>query len=449
MSIIKDSELIVDHYSDEYFLDYVIKRQHPSGRETKLSDVFSSLPHGLINKNETGMGATYLELDSKRNSIIVEPIKITASSKALKHNALYVGSPTNNFPEKVSNKSIIDYCKNEKIIFKKIIVVADSFPKLVEIIGDTIFKDYFLVIDEIDSFQTDAGFREKMEHCIDIYKLFPKEKRAMISATPLKFSDYELAMEQDTYLIYDTIKPRNIEIICAKDIKTGCLTEIIKLLELNNEDKIMVAYNSVIGCRILADTLTSTEYLAKDEVRIFCSSNSKHEVIDYFAELENDKLPAKLNFFTSAYFSGFDLNDCYHLISVSGNSNIVHSLSDKKLKQIAGRCRDKLLSDIIVFDVVPDHLQIDDSNLTVNSLVAMAERELSALKCIEKNYSAHPLLKINLDNIRNLIVKHTENEGHQFVRLRTYPTKSYEVSYFNIDAYLEKYLARKKLYYCM
>ena len=58
-----------------------------------LTDTIKELPHGIINKTETGIGATTLELNSERNSIIVEPLKVTASAKAEKHNALYVGSP--------------------------------------------------------------------------------------------------------------------------------------------------------------------------------------------------------------------------------------------------------------------------------------------------------------------------------------------------------------------
>lgn len=188
MSIIKDKTLIVRRTKKKI----IIKKQHPSGRDTKLSDVLNAIPHGLINKDETGMGATYLELITERNSIIVEPIKITAYSKAKKHNALYVGSQMND-DVIVTNKMIVDYCNDELIQFKKIVVVADSLPRLVDVLGGKIFEDYFLMIDEIDSFQTDANFRERMGNCIDIYKLFPKDKRALVTATVIKFSDPELS----------------------------------------------------------------------------------------------------------------------------------------------------------------------------------------------------------------------------------------------------------------
>ena len=37
--------------------------------DDKLSNVFSTIPYGLIKKNRTGVGATTLELNSKRNSL--------------------------------------------------------------------------------------------------------------------------------------------------------------------------------------------------------------------------------------------------------------------------------------------------------------------------------------------------------------------------------------------
>ena len=51
---------------------------------TKLSEVMDELPHGIINKNYTGIGGTTLELDCNRNSIVVEPLKETAWTKAQK-----------------------------------------------------------------------------------------------------------------------------------------------------------------------------------------------------------------------------------------------------------------------------------------------------------------------------------------------------------------------------
>lgn len=98
-------------------------------RETYLGDLLCNLSHGIIDKSETGIGATTLELESLRNSIIVEPLKVTASSKAQRLGTLYVGSSTDDFPEAGEKSSIEEYINNTTIKYKKIIVVADSLIK--------------------------------------------------------------------------------------------------------------------------------------------------------------------------------------------------------------------------------------------------------------------------------------------------------------------------------
>ncbi len=125
-------------FGDRKWLEVTIKRVNPysSTNTTKLSDVLKFLPHGFVYKQETGMGATSLEITSHRNSIIVEPIKITASSKANSNNAFYVGSATRYHTGKTTNpKAFKEYIYNKSIPYKKIIVVAHSLPKVIATIG--------------------------------------------------------------------------------------------------------------------------------------------------------------------------------------------------------------------------------------------------------------------------------------------------------------------------
>lgn len=169
---------------------------------TKLGEVFTELPAGIVNKNVTGIGATTLELESKRNSIIVEPLKVTASTKARKHQSLYVGSETK-YHRKVTNDRISEYLSDSSITYKKIVVVADSLPRVIEAIGDTVYQNYFLMIDEVDSFQNDSTFRDSMERCLDYYKQFPDDKRALVSATHIGYSDPELQKEVKVSIDYE------------------------------------------------------------------------------------------------------------------------------------------------------------------------------------------------------------------------------------------------------
>lgn len=116
-NLIRNASLVLSTVVDGLTTEITIKKKFEQGHQgtTHLSDVFNYIPHGIVHKEETGMGATYLELETKRNSIIVEPIKITASSKAQQHNALYVGTKTEFHPKNTSTNNIIGYVNSNNI----------------------------------------------------------------------------------------------------------------------------------------------------------------------------------------------------------------------------------------------------------------------------------------------------------------------------------------------
>lgn len=415
-----------------------------------LNEVFDYLPCGIINKSETGMGATTIELDSDRNSIIVEPTKITASSKAYKaykHKALYVGSATKYHPKDTKQKDIKAYIEDESIPFKKIVVVADSLSKVIEAIGDSVYQDYHLFLDEIDSFQMDSTFRDSMEICLDYYKLFNSDKRLMVSATLVEFSDPELKDEPYTIFQYEKPSPRTISLIhCGNSSSIGnflgCVFEQIKLkVEEFPEDKLMVAFNSVTNSHALVNNLINQGVLSNDEVGILCGVSNKKELGDFYTELSDELLPKRINFVTSAYFTGYDIKEPYHLISVSSAQNRIHSLSDKKLKQIAGRCRKKLHSETIVYNTQSFTYE---SVISKETLIDAAEKEILGIKCLESNYESNLLLSSQLGRIRNLIMENTHDQEFRLVRRNI--EKQNIISYLNIDANLENQRVRRDLY---
>lgn len=418
---------------------------------TRLADVLEALPNGLVHKDETGMGATTLELLTPRNSIIVEPIKITASSKAHKHSVdsgsevLYVGSETKYHKQKVTKAHIKNYLNDTSIKYKKIVVVADSLSKVIEAGKDSIFKDFALLIDEADSFQIDSVFRSSMEKCIDFYKKFDPLKRCMVSATLLDFSDPQLADEPKTIIKYDIPTKRKIEVIGSSSamLLGNSIDKLKDLLTKYPNDKIMVAYNSVKGVYSLAEKLVSLGLIKYEHIKILCSRNSKDKVAKYYAELESDSLPAKLNFVTSAYFTGFDLNEEFHLVSISGTKSPIHSLSDSRLKQIAGRSRHGLLSETIIHDFVDKN---DGVNLqTKEEILVAAKTELDAMLCIQKHYNKIPLLNSLYNTLSDHILKTLEDNQKRFIRTVS-DFHDYEMAYLNIDAYLENSKVRYTLY---
>jgi hypothetical protein len=452
---IKNTLLVVSKKRVAKETSLVIKRHATlkAKKETKLSEVLSLLPPGLVQKDETGMGATTLELWAPRNSIIVEPIKITASSKAYNNTnnsgnpTLYVGSETKFHPKKLTKKEILAYISDPYIKHKKILVVADSLKKVIDAIGKNVFNDYFLLLDEIDSFQMDSAFRKSMEECLDYYKQFDKKHRCMLSATTIDFSDEKLQREDSTMISYDKPDTRKILVLqsTTSDLLGNVKDKITELIINHPNQKIMVAYNSVKGCLSLAEAIKDEGIISESDIKILCSLNSQDKVGKYFEELDSDKLPGKLNFVTSAYFTGFDLNETFHLITVSGNKNKVHALSDKRMKQIAGRCRitSGLLSETIIHDLISSDEKMEDYSL--DNLLKIANKEIETINCMLSNFDAVPELKEIQLPVLEGIFKALDNNNRRFIRRRDLNSKP-EISYLNIDSFRESVKSRHELY---
>ncbi len=407
---------------------------------TKLSAVFTRLPNGIVIKDETGMGATYLELTSPRPSIIVEPLKYTASSKANAHDAIYFGSRTIRNP-KLSAEELLDLLSSRPRKKRKIVVVADSLPILKDILDDS-FKDYFLLIDEADSFQLDSTFRSSMGNCFDLYKAHPVKLRALVTATPLAFSDEGLQSERTTIIKYQSPRQRKIELVHCKNV-TGEVVESLRQIRRNDQgQKVMIAFNSLSGCIEIAQYLVKNDSIEQDDIKVLCSSSGSSRIKAgvFFHELRDDVLPAPINLVTSAYFTGFDLNDEYHLISVSDCSNAVFLLSDHRLKQIAGRCRRKLESETVIYSTSASKITIASKD----DMVKAAKVELKALDCIRSNFEDTPLLQANLSSIRKYIMEYTQNDGSQFLRYDMDGIAT--VNYLSIDASMEGYRVKHSLY---
>ena len=405
-----------------------------------LSDTISELPHGVINKTETGIGATTLELESKRNSIIVEPLKVTASAKAEKHNALYVGSPIGSFKKKIEKKDIKQYIDNVGVEFKKIIVVADSLYKVMDAIPKAEHKDYFLMIDECDSFQLDATFRKSMEMSYEIYKAHPKDKRCMISATPLTFSDPDLEDEDYTLIEREIPSTREINLIYSDNIKGTLHDIIIHILKNHPKEKIVVAFNNVKELFNLANELEKKHKIPRNEISILCSKSSDKKAGVYFKELESSLLPSKIVLKTSAYFTGFDIDEKYHLITLVQNNIKLNCYSELRLKQIAGRARNGLHSENILFKFdyqIPEIIVKED-------LIEAAKLEIKSLECISMNFKNSTILVDQIEKIREAVVANTKKDNLNLVKQNL--KGEYEISYLNIDAILELNRIKNEVY---
>lgn len=418
----------------------------------KLSYVFNNLPWGIIKKNRTGIGATTLELKAPRNSIIVVPTRALAYEKAKnsltskgKYVVLYVGGKITGF----SVPTIKNYLADNDIKYKKFIVVVDSLPTLLYEIGEDSYKDYFFMIDEIDSYQNDSWYRPNMEKAIDYYFKFPLNMRCMVSATIDTFTNPLIKAEPVIEVAFNKPLPRNITLQPTNNVLSATIRAINKLQRLYPNDKILVAFNAVTK-GILPVIKSFPEEIQK-ECSVLCGEKSKVQVGDFYKEIYSDNLPSRISFMTCTYFVGIDIKERFHLISVATSKLSYTLLSTERLQQIAGRCRHKdgLLSETIIYHPSKDIIDIDYSELAGN-IVADASIATDLYSNIQRAKMKFPKMiksynDISIDEIIEASAK--SYYGSSLIKLVRETTENQlAIAYFNIDNILIQVKLKNTLY---
>lgn len=448
----------------------------------KLGKYFDRLPYGIINKNITGIGATTLEMNSPRNSIIVFPTKALAyskyTSKIAKHgkeSGFYIGSPIGTIKSDITHDNILEYINLNNGKCKKFFVVADSLPRVLRAIEEPNYKDYFLMIDEIDSLQSDGTYRPALENVIDYYCIFPRTHRACVSATIRAFSNPVLRNESMITINYEDVIKRKINLISTDNEDMVVVNLIKKILVKGNimpcnDDKILIAYNSLDGInqciKLLKNELekdkTSTSEV-DNMIGILCSERSFEKAGKYKCHINEDgTLDRQIIFMTCAYFTGIDIENRCHLISVSTSNQPFTLISEEKLTQISGRCRKGLLSETIVYTTFNRTIKKDEED-TDNEVEEVEEYEeiMEYGKLVEQatDFSDaanafHKVLshKPELHSLSNIFKQLTDMCTVQIKNY--YPVKltrkdihgKIVPSFLNIDAIIERYDLAFSLY---
>lgn len=406
----------------------------------KLSSVFSELPYGLIKKNRTGVGATTLELNSKRNSIIVVPTRALAYEKAKnskiantdKYSILYVGSRITGF----TVQSIEEYTNDTSIPYKKFMVVVDSLPRLLDRLGESSYSDYFIMFDEIDSYQYDSWYRPNMEKAIEYYFKFPYKNRCLVSATIGEFCNPKIQSEPVINVKFNNPYPRRIIAKPTSDVNIRVLKTIEEISQNYPNEKILVAFNLVTR-GILKIILSLSDEL-RNECSVLCGEKSRKHVEQYYREILSNQLPSRITFMSCTYFVGIDIDEPFHLISVSDCNYPFTLLSPNKLQQIAGRCRVErgLLSETIIYSINEDIQDNVPRRWIESKILAEVQSLLDLAQSIEKVKDSFPKIirkynEIFLDEI-------IQSSAKSYCR--SYPVKVVRDSegnlapaYFNID----------------
>ena len=401
-----------------------------------LSNYLTKMPHGLVDKKIPGIGATTLEINSKRNSIIVFPTKALAYGKHSKHpNTLYVGSEIKGEKEKVTNQQIEEYLAKDG--YKKLLVVADSLGRLLGIIGKN-YKDYFLMIDEIDVLQTDNNFRPQLENVIDYYLMFPLKNRCMVTATMKEFSNPHLKTECRFPITWKYNTHRNIDLLHTDNVTQAVIEKVIS----HPTEKVFIAYNSILQIR---NIISSLDEETRKECAILCSEASIKEAGEYFAPKlgDNNTLPARINFATCCYFTGIDIEDSYHLITVSDVRRSHSMLTLDRMTQIHGRCRkdNGVLSETIIYNTLGYVSVMESMEKYTATLLNKAQKVLKVLESADTisqgDYTLTDLFAIIKEAIREKAQERIA--GNELINLTRKDIYGKNVpAYLNIDYIIER-----------
>lgn len=334
-----------------------------------LSEVMTTLPSNvLLNKGITGCGGTYVELNSKRNSLILVPTIELAKNKNQKDFLIVYGKVTSNQIEK--------YLKSD-IKYKKIIGTYDSFNRL---LNYEEIKNYFLLIDEYHVLFNSYAFRN--DAILFLLKNFNEFKDfCFMTATPL---NDDIILDEIKYLpklniVWEKAIPVKLNI---SDI-TFTNKELLKILTKDNEEvNYHIFLNSV---KTIKDILGK---LNDDNYRVVCSSSNSN-IKSFNISSTTDPIK-KYNFYTSAAFEGCDIYDPIGKTIILCDTNIATTILDIStlVRQICGRLRDSIYKDEV-------HLILNTSKhryagTNKNEFKLKVEKNISLGKFNEKEFKTNP-----------------------------------------------------------
>jgi hypothetical protein len=293
----------------------------------------------VLDKTLPGLGATYSEIEAKRNSIIIEPNVPVIKGKTEGEKKLL------GVFESVSDKKIKEYLLNNKIAYKKILCTPESYMKVKNIAENNnidLYDTYFCLYDECEKITQDIDYRERIS--LPMNDFFMYRNKAFVSATPLQLRNPQFKEQNFSIL---KVKPlfeyrKKIRLITTNRYEVS----LLKLLDdLKDSPLVCIFLNSTNGINKLVNLL---EEKGITDYKAFCSKKSeiKFKKKNIHKSFEDLELPlAKYNFFTSRFYSAVDIYTVNppDIIILTDLHEALHSRIDPFTNaiQIYGRFRNK------------------------------------------------------------------------------------------------------------
>lgn len=314
-----------------------------------LSDVMNEIPSNcILSKRIPGCGATTLELDTNRSSIIVVPNVPVIVSKCNKYDNLL------GVYEGVNQSQIIEYLRENRI--RKIMTTPESFSKVksaCEKCNINIYTNFFLLEDECHQLIKDVDYR--IDIVMPMNDFFRFNRKALVSATPIGFSDPRF--EENRFEIIEITADYDYR----QDITVTHTYNIAKAvgqyLESHNET-VCFFVNSVVEIYSIMN-----QFGLLEDSAVYCAPKSRSKLkVEYgFTNAHTEwsaETMKKYNFFTGRFFTAFDLDLPYKpdLVMVTDPYNAEYTMLDIDTDciQICGRFRNGINSATHIYRVNPD-----------------------------------------------------------------------------------------------
>lgn len=353
----------------------------------------------------TGTGATYMELNPKlspRNSIVIEPYRSAVENK------VQAFDEVQGVFKEVTVKKLTAYLNNSNIKYKKIITTPEGFQtkvlKAAKSLKMNIYKEFFNLYDESEHITEDTDYRRSISS--PMKEFFKFERKALVSATPLKPSKYTLTLFLRHQFKWVEIKPdydyrEDMTLITTRSFYSRVKQEVKRLLD-NGSPHVCIFYKTTEGICNIVESLLHDGIIKEDDYKVFCSKESADKLKSRFLEHSTDRLELplrKVNLFTLRFFPSIDINlkELCDVLVLSNYDHVKHTLINPFTEaiQCQGRFRrvfpnGKRYNSLTVIASIPNELKVNSDEEIYRDITARI-----------KSYRAVQKERLNADDPTN------------------------------------------------
>ena len=313
-----------------------------------LSEFMNTLPVGILNKKETGCGATTVVLENEEDVVVACPNKQLIINKVNQYPNQRCPYELLAVKQGVTADDIEEYiikCKGKQPI--KIMVTYDSLPRVCAVMR-THVSDYKVVVDEYQEILSSCVYRNKAVNNL-LQELKDQKNVTYLSATPIPYNYTPEVLKKLPK--YEIIWKNTIRIMPHRLQTNSPHSAVVNIIRQHKSGypftlggyKVKEYFFFVNSVSAIGRIIKSAK-LDLDEVKIICSNNDVNRYKLKGLPLGDATGTNKtFTFCTKSAFYGVDFQSDAGLVIIVSDGYTKSSLLDisTDITQIAGRIRTK------------------------------------------------------------------------------------------------------------